>query len=370
VANSCWNIYNFRMNLIRKLISNNNKVITVAPVDEYIHFIEMVPGIEHVPLSSLSRKSTNPLKELALVLALYRIYKKLNPDIIIHYTHKPNIYGGVAAALLGVRSIAVLTGLGYAFIRKGWLNRLTSLLYRLTGRLHKAMIFENQDDRQLFVDRGMVKPNRAFAIKGCGVDLDRYRPASERREKGQTLVFTFIGRLLYDKGIVEFIEAGKRLMVDNPEVRLHIAGEFDSGNPSMVPRALLLEWIRHPAIRYFGFVEDVRPVMHDSDCIVLPSYREGMPRVVLEAMAMAIPVITTDVPGCRETVNAGESGFLVKAKDAFSLHEALSAFAGLTPNERRAMGQKGYDRAVNIFNSEKIAQELYEIISQVYFCFK
>ena len=358
------------MNLLRKLSDEGNQIITIAPVDEYVGFTKSIPGLKHIPLKHLSRKSTNPLKEILLMLELRAIYKRLNPDIVIHFTHKPNLFGGLAAKLTGTKSIAVLTGLGYTFIHKGFLNSLIRILYKLVAPAHIKFIFENEDDRELFVRTGITNEAKAISVKGCGVDLDYYGQAHAELTKNQKTAFTFIGRLLYDKGIVEFVEAGKQLVKDHSNIELHIVGEFDAGNPSMIPREKLLEWISQAFIKYHGFVEDIRPIIAKSDCVVLPSYREGMPRVMLEAMAMAKPIITTDVPGCRETVPEGKNGFLVDVQDSKSLANAMTSFINMGDTERHLMGDEGRKLVKEMFNSEKISSELYEIISQAYFCDK
>lgn len=371
VANSSWNIYNFRLNLLHQLYKHECEIVTVSPVDEYLKFICEIPGLRQIALKQLSRKATNPFKDLKLLFELKHVFKAEKPDIIVLYTHKPNIYGGVAAHLAGIKSVAVVTGLGYAFIRDGWLSKLTQMLYKFSSRFHSKVIFENKDDLELFQRLKIIKPEQGVAVKGCGVDMTRYK-ASKPKTKNEKTVFTFIGRLLYDKGIYEYVEAAQKLLKtkDFHNVEFQIVGEFDDGNPSMVRKSDLSEWVQNRGINYLGFREDIRPIIDNSDCVVLPSYREGMPRVILEALAMQTPVITTDVPGCRETVVEGENGFLVSVQDSDSLAQAMLMFAELSFEQRVAMGEKAYEMADRYFNSEKISQELFQIISQAYFCDK
>lgn len=368
MANSSWNIYNFRMPLIEKLLAKGNEIIVVAPVDEYINYLQELEGVRHVPLKSLSRRSLNPLGSLQLIMELFRIYKRERPDLLIHYTHKPNIFGGVPAWMLGIKSIAVVTGLGYAFIREGWLNRMTRVLYRLASRFHNKIIFENVDDLQYFVSEKISKEHKLTSVEGCGVDAQYYHPR-ENKEGGKT-VFCFIGRLLYDKGIREFVEAGKIMLSENSDLEFWLIGDLDAGNPSMIEKEVLLSWVEDKSVRYFGFVDDLRPLIAQSSCIVLPSYREGMPRSVLEAMAMAKPVIVSDVPGCRQTVVHERSGYLVKARSVESLVAAMRKFVGLSYRNRQIMGDYGRKLVMDKFNKQKISEDLYQIISQVYFCDK
>jgi glycosyltransferase involved in cell wall biosynthesis len=357
------------LNLISKLFEYNNEIIVIAPLDEYISYKEQFPGLKHIALNKLSRKGTNPISEISLIWELRRIYTSIEPDLIIHYTHKPNIFGGIAAKLSGIASVAVVTGLGYAFIHKGLLSVLTRKLYKATNKFHKAVIFENVDDKNLFIDTGLLDSDRAFAVKGCGVDIQYYSP-KEEEATSKELSFCFAGRLLYDKGICEFVEAGRKLKKLYPRVQLWICGELDSGNPSMIKKEILLEWMESDLVRYYGFVEDIRPILAKCSCVVLPSYREGMPRVILEALAMAKAVIVSNSAGCRQTVDDSENGFICQVSDTESLLKSMIQFAQMTPENRIEMGKKGRIKAEKEFNSEKISKELFEIISQVYFCSK
>ena len=364
VANSTWNIYNFRLNIIKKLIDKGNTVIVIAPLDEYISYKERFPSVKHISLKSLSRKNTNPLLDFKVFLELRTIYKRLKPDLVIHYTHKPNIYGGLAAKLTGLKSVAVVTGLGYAFIRKGFVNLLTRMLYKLSRSSHELIIFENDDDLNLFVDKGLANKKQVKMISGCGVDTAIYLP-NPNGVIHDKLVFTFIGRLLYDKGISEFVKAASMVIKEFPETEFWVAGELDEGNPSMISKQELLDWIDADQIKYLGFLKDIRPIISKSDCIVLPSYREGMSRVILEAMSMSKPVICTNVAGCRQAVEDGSNGILVEPRDELSLKEGIVKFINLNEEKREAMGRNGREKAIEQFNSEKISQELYEILSQV-----
>ena len=364
VANTTWNIYNFRLNFIRKLLSEKHEVIVVAPLDEYIFYKDQMPKVKHIPLKNLSRKNTNPLESISLIIELKNIYKKLKPDLVIHYTHKPNIFGGIAARLTKTRSVAIITGLGYAFIRKGWLNMLTRRLYAFTSSFHKKVLFENEDDLNLFVEKKIIKLNQGGFTNGCGVDIEKFKPI-EIQKKSNVTVFTFISRLLLDKGITEFVHAAAQIRQEYDNVSFSIIGELDEGNPSMIPKSKLLQWIEEGFVSYHGFLKDVRPSIAQADCIILPSYREGMSRIILESMSMARPIITTDVPGCRQTVVDGLNGYLVEAQSTSDLISAIKQFLELDPKKRRNMGVEGRKLAISKFNSEKISKELYEIILQV-----
>lgn len=362
VANTTWNIYNFRQNIIQKLLKENVELYILAPIDQYIEYKEKYPTVTHINLRSLDRDSTNPVKDLILIEELRRKYKRIRPDLIIHYTHKPNIFGTIAAKISGYKSISVITGLGYSFINKGFTNVITKLLYKLTANLNQKMIFENEDDKNLFVEENLIKSEKAFSIKGCGVDSNYFFPIEKLND---VKTFTFIGRLLIDKGIVEFAEAAAIIKKKYKNINFVVIGDFDEENPSIIDRDQLLKWINRNTIDYRGFVNDIRDHIANSTCIVLPSYREGMPRVVLEAMSMSKPIITTKTAGCRETVEDGQNGFLVDVKSVTSLVESLEKFLTLSDEHIQNMGKYSRRKVENEFEDSIIADNFYKIISPV-----
>lgn len=363
VANTTWNIFNFRLNVIAELVKRGNQVVVIAPVDEFIEYKEKFPSVEHVALRVLDRDGKNPFRDFILIEELRRKYKKLKPDLVLHYTHKPNIYGAIAAHMNGIPSIAVITGLGYAFIHNGWINRITKSLYKLTSKYHNKFIFENNDDLQLFIDNKIINKEKGVSVKGCGVDTEHFQPSSNGIYNDK-LIFTFIGRLLYDKGIIEFINAAKAILSKYISVEFWVIGEFDEGNPSTINKDKFVEWVNQGVIVYHGFVRDVRPFIRKSNCIVLPSVREGMPRIVLEGMAMGKPIITTRTAGCRETVDEGINGFLVDVNDSEELTQTIEKFIALSEEEKANMGIAGRKKAETVFNDEIIATQLCDIVEK------
>ncbi len=361
VANCTWNIFQFRLNVIDRLLREGCEVVVIAPIDEYIVYREQYPEVRHIGLRVFRRSGMNPFMDFILFLELLRKYRKIRPDVILHYTAKPNIYGGMAAYFLGIPSLAVVTGLGYAFINKGIVNNITKILYRLSSRFHRKFIFENADDKSLFIEQKLVEADQAIAIKGCGVDLEYYQPIKNHFPK--KVIFTFIGRILYDKGIGEFIAAARLIKEKyGDEVSFWVAGELDRVNPSRIDRDEFNHWIDEGVIEYHGFSHNIKNILNKSSCIVLPSYREGMPRTILEAMAMARPVITTRTAGCRETVEDGISGFLVELKSPSALEEAMEKFIALTGEQRQNMGKAGRIKAEKEFDDEVIASQISQII--------
>ena len=337
------------------------KVIVIAPVDAYIRYMDEIEGVIHIELPNLKRKSINPIHDLRLLFRFMQIYRSLRPDLIFHYTIKPNIFGNLAAGMLGIKSYGVITGLGYSFLHKGILNKVTSRLYRISLRYAANVLFENQTDLQLFHEKKIISEKKGLHINGCGVDANKFRPMSARFS-GSATTYLFIGRLLYDKGIREFVDAAQGLRRANPETECWILGEVDEENPSAIPKDVLLQWIDSGVIRYFGVSDDVREVIREVDCVVLPSYREGLSKVLLEALAMGKPIITTDTAGCRETVVHGKNGFLVPVQDAKALEMAMETFALLSKDERRAMGQRSRKLALERYTDDHVVQQYMSVI--------
>jgi glycosyltransferase involved in cell wall biosynthesis len=364
VANTTWNIYNFRLNIIRKLISEGHEVIVISPVDKFISYTETIREVTHVPLRNLHRDSVNPFRDFRLWLELINLYRKHKPDLILHYTVKPNIYGGLAARLLRITSVGVITGLGYSLIHDGWINGMTRMLYKVSLPCHRMVIFENLDDKALFEQARLVSPSKSFSIKGCGVDTNHFSP-SENGRTTDKITFTFIGRLLYDKGVREFIQAAHILKKQNENVQFWLVGDLDKENPSSITNEDLVKWVRDPSIYYHGSTDNVKKYISQSDCIVLPSYREGMPRVIMEAMAMERPVITTETAGCRETVDPAVNGYLVPVRNAIALADAMNTFIKLDTAARIEMGKAGRKKVLKEFDDRIIADQLYELIGNI-----
>jgi glycosyltransferase involved in cell wall biosynthesis len=339
-------------------------VVVIAPVDEYLTYKEKYPTVRHFGLRMMDRDGTNPIKDILLIFELARRYKMIKPDIVLHFTNKPNIYGGAAVKMAGLQSVAVVTGLGYAFIHNGFVKRIISALYKWSGRYHRKFIFENEDDRMLFESMHIVEKTKAISVKGCGVDTTWYAPVSTIHKSDKT-IFTFIGRLLYDKGIREFVEAARIIKAGRDDVDFWIVGELDSENPATVDKDDLIQWVENDIVYYHGFLKDVRPVIAESDCIVLPSYREGLPRIVVEGMSMAKPVITTLTAGCAETVEDGVNGLLVPIRSVEDLVKSMVKFLNLSSEEKQKMGTAGREKAIREFDDKLIAQQIFDIVNHL-----
>lgn len=362
VANSTWNFYNFRLNILKALQERGYEVILISPADQYLILLLDQLGVRHLPLKHLNRKSINPFGEMALYRELYRIYRMERPDLIIHYTIKPNVYGNVAAKRLGIRSICVVTGLGYVFLHDTIYNSIAKKLYKKSLVRSDLVVFENHEDRDLFVELKLVSEDRTAVVNGCGINLEYFKPVHNPEASNSKTVFTFIARLILDKGIVEFVEAAKAIKLRFPDVEFWVAGEIDEGNPTSISHETLYEWVESGVIKYFGHIKDVRPIIAKSDCIVLPSYREAMARTLTEALAMEKPVISCDTSGCRSVVEDGVNGYLVPVKNVDALVNAIEKFQLLPDVTREKMGKRGREKARVEFDELIVTSQYIKLI--------
>lgn len=332
------------------------EVVVVAPVDTYIHYLQQLPSVRHIPLKNLNPQGKGLFKSLLLTLELFRIYRSEKPDAILHFTIKPNIFGSIAAKWAGIRSIPTVTGLGYTFLHGHWLNKLTVQMYRYAFSGLDCVVFHNRDDRELFDQLGIIPRRLSIVVNGSGVNTNYFRPLPKPQFE-TPFTFLFIGRLLYDKGIREYVEAAAYLRQWGVNISCRVVGDLGSSNPDAVPKEKFLHWIKEGFIEYYGAAADVRPFIKNCDVLVLPSYREGMPRAILEALAMGKPIVTTDVAGCREAV-CDKTGLLVPVKNSKALAEAMSYLFHKDQQEVLAMSQAARTRALDRFD-ERIIVETY-----------
>ena len=361
VLNTSWNIYNFRSGLIKSLQNEGHEVFAVAPHDEYTKYlIGMGCQYEKVTMDS---RGANPIKDLALTFELYRIYKRIRPDVILHFTIKPNIYGSFAAWLLNIPSINNVCGLGTVFLKKGFVYKVAKLMYRLSFRYPHKVLFQNQEDRDLFVHERLIEEKKADLIPGSGIDLEKF--VYESLPRNNEFTFLLISRLIHDKGILEFIDAIKKLKEKGIRARYQLLGAIDEKHKRGIPEKLIRSWIRSNTVEYLGKVEDVREFIRQADCVILPSYREGTPRTLLEASSMGRPVIATDVAGCNNVVINNFNGLLCRIKDPADLAAKMEIMKNLSPNQREAMGKRGRIRMESFFSEKVVIQKYLEEISNL-----
>jgi glycosyltransferase involved in cell wall biosynthesis len=360
-ANSSWNVVNFRGGLIRALKVAGYDPVVVAPLDPPAEQRLEQLGVERIVVR-LDRSGLNPVADFRLLGEYRRILKELRPVAFLGFTIKPNIYGCTAARTLGIPVIANISGLGTVFIRRGPLLALVTLLYRFALSRAEVVFFQNPDDLALFIARKMARPDHARLLPGSGIDLDRFAPSPQ--PAGPT-TFLLIARLLGDKGVREFVEAARILRQELPGARFQLLGPRDDGNRTAISREELDRWVAEGVVEYLGETDDVRPFIEQASAVVLPSYREGLPRSLLEAGAMARPLVATDVPGCREVVVEGKTGFLCRPRDSRSLAAAMRKFAQMPPDERQAMAAAARRRVEEKFSENVVIRAYLDALGKI-----
>lgn len=339
--NTAWNLLNFRAGLIRALVAAGHEVVAVAPNDKYAASLNAL-GCRFVPLH-MENGGTNPVQDALLTWRFVSLFARERPDVYLGYTVKPNVYGSLAADMMGIPVINNIAGLGAVFIKDGWLVRVVRWLYRMALKRSAKVFFQNDDDRQLFISGGLVHAEVTELLPGSGIDLNRFTPAATTAVHDVNTKFRFllIARMLRDKGVGEYVEAARLLRQRWPQAEFCLLGFVDVQNPAAISRAEMDAWVAEGVVDYLGVSDDVRIQIAIADCVVLPSYREGTPRTLLEAAAMARPIITTDAVGCREVVDDGVNGYLCKARDSGDLAEKMERMLSLPPKQRMEMGQLG-----------------------------
>ena len=381
VSNTDFSLYNFRMGLIRALLAKGYRGHIVCPDGEQIEAL-VEQGVEHHPLI-IDRKGINPVNELKTIWQLYRIFKKEKFDVVHGFTIKPNIYGDIAAKMAGVPAVInTVTGLGYVFTGNGRKKRLLRILvvalYKFAFKFASRIIFLNDDDFELFRRYGIGDSSRGIVIKSEGVDPERFSSSIVRQDDierlhseldiaknhGQVIV-TMIARLIWDKGVREFVEASRLVKSKYSNALFLLVGQIDEGNPAAVPEEYVLGAESEKLIVYLGKREDIPEILSISDIVTLPSYyREGIPRVLLEAMSMCKPVITTNSVGCRETVVEGKNGYLVQPKDHVALASAIETLVN-DEKLRITMGEYGRHKVLTEYDEGIIVSKIMRVYDEL-----
>ena len=362
-ANTTWYIYNFRRRLIAELIEHGYLVTVLSPPDEYVERIVAL-GAQHVPLP-MNNASTNPFMELITVARIVVLLWRVRPTVMVTYTPKINIYTSLASRFLGIPVIATVSGLGRAFTAGGWLEVIVRRLYWFAFYTPRVVFFQNEEDRAEFIRAGLIGKTKTQRLPGSGVNVDHFQPT--RREPGEGgFAFLLVARLLWDKGVGDFVEAARLLYAEHPAVKFRLLGFLNVKNPSAVSREQIEEWRKEGVVEYLGAVDDVRGVYAEADCVVLPSYyREGVPRTLLEAASMGLPIITTNVVGCRDAVEDGVTGFLCRPKDAMDLADKMRRMLSLPSMERRRMGQVGREKMIREFDERIVIAKYLQAIKDI-----
>lgn len=343
VSNTSWYLFNFRLNLMRAIQAEGHIVVAIAPEDAYSEkIVEQGFEFKHWGLSC---SGVNPLVEFNSLLNLARIFHQQKIDLVLSYTPKGNLYSAISGIVLRKKFIPNVSGLGRVFIQKSLLTSIVKILYRLTFNRAQYVFFQNYDDMNVFIDNKFVRKEKSERLPGSGVDLSKFavnvKEQSADEAEIKELTFLLVARLLRDKGVGEYVEAASIIRSIMPNVKFQLLGFADVSNPSAISRVEVDAWVAQGIVEYLGSTDDVRPFLVKADCVVLPSYREGVPRTLLEAAAMGRPVITTDAPGCRDAIIDNVTGYLCKPKDAVDLTDKLLKFIALPLQHKRSMGLQG-----------------------------
>lgn len=367
LANSAYSMANFRSGVISAMISGGHNVFVISPNDDYVEDLNRI-GAKHLTLN-FSSKSKNPLRDLILLLGVLRIYHKVKPNIIFQYTIKPNIYGSICARILGIKNVvAIIPGLGSAFGGGVVLKKIAIFLYGISLRHVKEVWFLNNDDMNSFVNNKIVHENRCFVLDGEGVDID-YFSLDAGFDRSFKLCgdvnFLYLGRLLDEKGIRDYVRAAEVVREVFPAARFYVMGSPDGDNPSAISSSELKQWIANGFIDYIEPRKDVRPVLFSCDCVVLPSYyREGVPRALLEGASLCRPLIAANNVGSNEVVVDGVTGFVCEARNHNSLAQAMINIIAMDKSSRIAMGKAGRKVVVERFAESVIIEKYSNFISR------
>lgn len=350
LANYDVGLYRFRRELIQALLGRND-VLIALPEGNLVHPLEEM-GCHFVD-TPIDRRGLNPVKDLKLFFHFLKLLWRGKPDLVITYTIKPNVYGGLACRILGVPYAINVTGLGSVFQTKGFVREVARFLYRLATKKAKVVFFENTDNMELFQKEKIISANQGRVLSGAGVNLEyfSYAPYPSTEETK----FVFSGRVMKEKGVEELFSAMERLRAEGENCTLDILGGYEEDYADTIRSYEEAGWLK-----YHGYVEDVRPYIEKTHCVVLASYHEGMANTNLEGAAMGRPIITSNIPGCREAVLDGESGLLCKPQDADSLYETMKRFVSLPADIREQMGKAGRAHMEAMFDKKKVVEETME----------
>ena len=357
-ANSSWNIVNFRAGLVQALHKEGYEIFFLTPSGPSDEAMCLLQGT-HLRLP-MKRYSVNPFVDFILLVSYLFYMIKYRPAYYLAFTSKPNIYGGIAARLAGVKAINNISGLGYVFIKGGFLKSLVVSFYRSALKKAHHVFFQNADDKALFETQGIIKATSFSILPGSGVDTQAFQPTT--RSANDKFTFLMVARLLGDKGVREYAAASRQLKAQGYDVICQLLGPIDEQNPAGISQAEIEKWVAEGSLFYLGETQDVRPYWQAADCAILPSYLEGAPRTLIEAGAMGLPSIATDVPGCRFVLKDNETGFLVPPRDADSLAKAMVKMAHLPQAQKQNMGKAARHHILQNFSEATVIDAYQKVI--------
>lgn len=356
-ANVLWDIYIFRGGVIKALVEAGHDVTVVAPYETRVD-IKKELGVKVININ-LNKRGMNPVEDLKLLHELYKIYKQEKPDIVFHYTIKANIYGTLAAHFAKIKSVAVLTGLGYAFVTDSLVSKIAKFLYKISLPMAEEVCVLNEDDKNLLVSEKIIKAEKVFILPGEGVNTEKFAPMKKSENHNKKTIFLMIARAFFDKGVKEYVEAAEKIKSLYPDTEFEFLGALGGNSVAGIDEAQMKSFVDKGIINYLGTVNDVREIIKNADCIVLPSYREGISRTLLEGGSMEKPLIATNVTGCKNIILDNVTGFLAEPKNSEDLAEKIEKFLSLSEKEREEMGKAGRKYIQENFD-EKIVIDIYK----------
>ena len=360
--NTSWNILNFRSGIIKELIENGHDVYTISPKDSSTKELEGL-GCKSYDIS-LENSGMNPLKDFEYYLDFIKALDNIKPDIVLSYTIKPNIYGSIACKKRNIPIINNISGLGTAFLWNKAIKVLVKNLYKYAFKSSNHIFFQNIDDRKLFLEEINVPEKITSILPGSGVDTKHFAPTEKVRDSG-SFTFLMISRLLIDKGIAEYCDAAKILKSEGHQVKFQVLGKAEEGHKRGYSKEKIESLASEGIVEYLGTTNDVRDYIASADCIVLPSYREGTARTLLEAASMAKPIVATDVPGCNNVVINGENGLLCKVKDTKSLASELRKMALSDESTLKYYAENSRKKAMEEFDESLVINQYLDKIAEI-----
>jgi glycosyltransferase involved in cell wall biosynthesis len=362
-ANTSWGLYNFRKNLILSLLAEGYRVVAISSHDDYLGKLQSL-GCECINIG-VDSGGKNPFKDIKTIIQLFNVYRKIQPLVVLHFTPKICIYSSIACSLNNISFISNISGLGVLSSEHGFLSKLVKFLYKLSQRKASKVFFQNEIDRSSFIDSKIVAYDITDRLPGSGVDLDYF--TVEKYKKNTNVKFILVARMLYAKGIVEYVDAAKHIKKIYPNVKFYLLGPADVDNPSAISQSTIDSWSNKGYIDYLGSAKDIRKYLSNVDCVVLPSYyAEGVPKSLLEAGAMGKIIVTTDTAGCRDTVDEGVNGFLCAPKNVEDLINKLEVVINMIGSDRIHMGLNSRKKMEKEFDEKIVLDKYKEEIFQIY----
>jgi len=361
ISNLSWNLYNFRLSLMVAMRDAGYEVVAIAPYDSYSQKI-IDAGFEFHAIE-MNAQGINPLEDLKTTYAFYKLFKKTSPDVVCQYTIKPNIYGSLMATLLKIKMVNNIAGLGTLFIKENLVTKIAKMLYKISQYKADRVFFQNRDDLALFTTQGLVNAKKCDVLPGSGVDTHRFKP--HYKEESEKVRFLLIARMIWEKGIGEYVQAAREIKKNHPNVEFCLLGFLDVENPGAITKEQMDAWVEEGVVNYLGVSDRVDEVIQSADCVVLPSYyREGTPKTLLESGSSGKPIITTDNVGCRDVVDDGINGYLCEPRSWEDLASKMEQFLALSHEERVAMGKRSREKMVREFDEKIVIDKYLDILNK------